>query len=220
MILWILLAVCVVALSVVLAIKSMRDYQQISQSGSRLFLIRHSKELAKQLNSIHADLLRSNLSLSLERLFKGNQSALAVFGPTQILTKYKNSLDLLELEDYTNVNEEISAWEVGIKESGFLSLARDRQKIFGNLPKFADTEQFWWQVIVWVPSGQPMLKFQCQIRAVLLTADSERRKQLTQTLQNLASVSNAQLIDFKKRSWQKVDNPALNSAQLLQLILI
>lgn len=211
MILWILLAVCVVAISFVLAIKSMRDYQEIP-SGNSLFLIRQSKELLRQLNKIYDDLARSNLSLSFERLFRGNQSALAVFGPTEILTKYKNSLDLLELEDYTNVsNNEISAWEVGFRNG----------KLFGNLPTLSDDEQFWWQVIVWVDKGQPMLKFQCQIRAILLTPDLERSKLLTHSLQNLASDSNAQLIDFyKRRSWQKVDNPALDSAQLLDLILI
>jgi len=209
MILWIALFVLVVALSYVLAAKSMRDYQEIPSDAGEygLFLIRNRGGLTSGLlHSIHDELLSSGLNISFERVFKGNESALLVFGPQNLLAKFNHILNLLELEDYTNIDNTL-AWEIEIKESG--------QKIFGNLPPLLDQEQFWWQLVLWVNKSKPMSSklFHGQIRAVLKSEDPLKRKNVSQKLQN---------IDFyQKRSFQKkAKNNSFNSMEIIQLISI
>lgn len=230
MILWFVLFILVVAVSFVLAAKSMRDFTEISTSNEEysLFLIRKAERLnVELLNSIHNSLLRTNSIISFEKLFKGKNSAMVVFGPGKLLMAYKDLLDLLELEDYTNVNvEEIFTWEVGIKNNGQRAPEGEvdnGQKMFGNLPQLLETEQFWWQVIF---SGDQ----KAQITAVVISTDAKNRNSLTNNLQLLAperliklpkAFSNAQLLDFyQKRSLRKDNkNPNLSFEQILQLLL-
>lgn len=219
-ILWVILFILIVAISFVLAIRSMKDFAQTPQSNDdySLFLIRNVSGLNGQLlNSIRAN-VKSALNISFERLFKGKKSALVVFGPRKPLLNYKDSLDLLELEDYTNVNaEHISCWEVAIKNN-----APSGEKLFINLPEFSDTEQFFWQVIF-------SNLLQPQIRAVVVSDDNGSRDNLTQALQNISpkmltrlpkAFSNAQLLDFyQKRSFVKSNkNRTLSPEQILQLL--
>lgn len=218
MILWILLFFLVVAISFVLAAKSMKDFTQVPHEEEySLFLIRKLKHLdTNLLESIKKHLAKQNLLLSFERLFKGNQSALVVYGPKHLLLGYKDTLDLLELDDYTNVDSStVSAWEMGIKNS---------QEIFKRLPQLHDDEQFFWQVII---SG----KFNPQITAVVISQDPLRRHTLSSSFQNLApqrvfklpkAFSNTQLLDFYKiRSLRGGNtNPSLNTLEFLQLVLL
>ncbi len=210
MILWIVLFVLVVAISFILAAKSMRDFREIPTNEQYgLFLIRKTQELSVQLlNSIQGELLDPNSVISLERLFRGEKSALVVYGPKLIISKYHQNLDLLELEDYTKVDpKQISAWEVGIKEKG---------KVFDNLPELSQKEQFWWQVII--SSG-----FNIQVRAVVVSGDDVRRTSLTQTLHNLApekiiklpkAYSNEQILEFyKTRSFKKDEKTPVSKAE-------
>lgn len=222
MILWILLFVLVVAISFVLAAKSMRDFTEVPSEEEEysLYLIRKTPGLSKDiLDSIHQDLSGQNRIISFERLFKGGKSALVVFGPSKLILKYKDSLDLLELEDYTDVNvSHIFAWEAGIKSSD------GRQKIFGNLPQLSETEQFWWQVII-------STDFKPQITAIVVSEDATKKHSLSQSVQNMAkdiviklpkAFSNAQILDFYKiRSIRGGNNnPTLSSEQILQLLLL
>lgn len=105
MILWIVLFILVVALSYVLALKSMKDFVQTPEEGS-LYLIRNRHKLSEALHFIAAKLQTSNLSISFEKLIKGKKAALVVYGPKQILEKLIPVLDLLELEDYTKKDDE------------------------------------------------------------------------------------------------------------------
>lgn len=221
MILWVILFVLVVAISFILAVRSMRDFTEIPQGQDEysLFLIRKSHQLDGQLfNSIRQQLLLHNTFISFERLFKGKKSALVVFGPRKLLLNYKDILDLLELEDYTNVDiEHFFAWEVGIKKGAQLT-----QKLFTHLPHFLEKEEFWWQVIL-------SASFKAQITAILVSEDATRRNQLVQNLQNLApdriiklpkAFSNTQILDFyKKRSFRKDSHhPVLTSEATLHLL--
>ena len=222
MILWILLFVLVVAISFILAAKSMRDFADIPSIADEysLFLIRKLDFLNKDLlDQLISNLLKQNKILSFERLFKGDQSALVVFGPRHLLLNHKAALDLLELEDYTDINvNHISAWEVGIKKMS------GEEKIFSNLPKLLENEQFWWQVIVSV-SLKP------QITAMIVSADTVRRNTLREPLQHLEkekvvklpkAFSNSQLLDFYKARSLRGDNnnPVLNTEDFLDLLRI
>lgn len=237
MILWILLFVGVVILSFLLALQSMRDYQEIPpRSRYGLFLIRNPRALtAGVLNHLAQDFLETNQLISFERLFKGNKSTLLIFGPRELFNLY-DMLELLELEDYTDVNwERISAWEVGVKEGKGESLdfARDKSEkgkgIFENLSGLQEEEHFWWQLVL-SGSFKPERCF-FEIRAVLLSDDIQRKKLLTEELQNLApgnlftlpkAFSNQQLLDFYQKRSLKRDNknPSLKPEEVLNLISI
>lgn len=236
MILWIALFLLVLAISFVLAVQSMKDYQEIpSQTGEEygVFLIRKPVFFTHDiLTKLHQDCLDSGLVISFERLVKGAKSALVVYGPKRLLGSHTNTLDLLELEDYVFQTSpgDISAWEVGMKVAGQTS-AEDVKNYFKKFPPLSEGEQFWWQLVL-APekSVSDKKSFQAQIRAVLLSPDQIKRTNLAQTLQNLVpekliklpkAFSDAQIIDFyQKRSLRKDGkNPLLESKEILQLLV-
>jgi len=193
----------------------MKDYQEIP-SGEKeysLYLIRKPLFLTSQILSALVNLSKGKI-ISLERLFKGQTSALVIFGPKKILeAHFSDILGLLELEDYTKVSEVIS-WEVGKK--GQTDLNAD---IFGDLPVFSEQEQFWWQVII--------RDFEVQMRAVFAFADKER-KQLASVLEkvgekNLSKLpkafSSEQILDFyRKRVFTPADSFTSKSDEVLSFI--
>lgn len=225
MILWIGLFVLVLAISFVLALKSMKDYQEIpifSREDFSLFLIRNYQGLNEQmLSMLYEDLIQSGLNISFERLFKGKESAIVIFGSSQILRKYKDTLNLLELEDYTNIElGNISSWEMGFKEGG--------EALFTKIPELKDSEQIWWQLLLWVNKDK-VNSFQSHIRVAVISNDKYRRKELAQGLQKISpeylyklpkAFSDTQIIDFyKKRSFpSRSKNKSLTSSQILKLI--
>ncbi|TSC86852.1 MAG: Uncharacterized protein G01um10147_727 [Microgenomates group bacterium Gr01-1014_7] len=232
MILWIVLFIVIVAISFLLALRSMKDYQEIpSESQYALFLIRNPKALnSRILTNLAEDFLKRNLILSFERLFKGNKSTLLIFGP-KLLADLYDMLDLLELEDYTDVSSDrISAWEVGIKEGKGESLdyARDKRVkgkgVFVNFPQLNESEHFWWQVLI-------SRAFKPQIRAIVVSDSQSRRKQLLEELEKLAPhklyklpkvFSDSQILEFyKNRSYAVAnENPHLTPDEILSLIKI
>lgn len=213
MILWVALFVLVLAISFILALLSMRDYQHVIEGDNSLFLIRNPQQLK--------ELLTSSTNVVLERLFRGKETALVVFGPRETLAKYRLQLDLVELEDYTNCDkDQVVSWEVGVKEvSG---------GIFKDLPVLKDTEQFWWQLLIYQNPKNKGL-FQTQIRAVFISEDSQRRKEISQKLQNISpnlfkipkAFSNEQLLNsYKTRAFLQRSNNNLDLASILKLISV
>lgn len=218
MILWLTLFLLIIGISFILALRSMKDYQEIPRKSDLdygLFLIRRPGNFdTKLLDSIRELVLLENAIISFERVFKGRQSALTIFGPKTVLDKFTRSLDLLELEDYTSALAEgdISVWEVGEKERGELTL-----------PELSNEDQFFWQVVVG--------KDQTQIRAALYCNDPVRRKTLAAELQNLNArafvkiprpFSNEQMLGFyRTRSLGKDSKRSiLNSEEIVSLLRI
>ncbi len=217
MILWLLLFLIVIGLSFFLAFRSMKDYQEIPQADSvdyGLFLVRQIKNFdAKLLDSIRQEVSAQGRVVSLERLFKGSQTALTIFGPKNILDKFQSGLDLLELEDYTTEfsDSRVNVWEVGVKESSKL-----------NLPQLEAEEQFFWQVILG--------KNQVQIRAAVSSKDPVRKKMLA-SAQNLNAgglykipkpFSTEQMIEFyRTRSLSKATKgPILDTEGIMRLLMV
>ncbi len=182
MILWVALFLLIVIISFILAMQSMRDYQEIPQQSKEeygLFLIRQTASFNPEiLNSILKMITAEGLIISLERLFKGSESALAIFGPKKHLVKFSGDLSLLELEDYAArlESKDLSTWEVGVKDKArFDPYTPDN--ITNNLPKLDKEDQFFWQIV--------LNQHQTQIRAVLYTKDKEKRKVLAPLFHNL-----------------------------------
>ena len=227
MILWLLLFLLVIGISFILAFRSMKDYQEIPRKADMdysLFLIRQVKTLdVKILNTIRQEVLAQGEIISLERLLKGSETALTVFGPKSILGKFQSGLNLLELEDYAAefTDSRVCVWEVGAKET--VKLDPDHfSDILSNLPKLESDEHFFWQVI--------LSKDQVQIRAAVSSKDPIRKKMLS-SVQNLNAgglvkipkpFSNEQMIEFyRARSFSK-DNfgPILDSEGIMRLLKV
>lgn len=156
MILWLALIFLIIAVSFVLALRSMKDYQEIPQQSLRygLFLIRRTENFNLSLvDNIRKLAEEDGLIVSIERLFKGKQSALTIFGPKKILEKFTLELSLLELEDYAGKidNKDIIVWEIGVKENNKL-----------NFPLLDGEGQFFLQIVLG--------KGQVQIRVAALVA--------------------------------------------------
>ncbi len=232
MILWLALFFIVIAISFVLALQSMKDYQEIplkSKEDYALFLIRNTENLtAPVLASIREHIVKDGLIISFERLFKGKRMALTIFGPKRILEKFADSLALLELEDYSlNLNTaDVHLWEMGSKSKDLKEPVSP--DIFKNLPSLGDEEQFLWQVVLGA-SGNKTPEFQSQIRAAVYSKDPARRMDLVPLFQNMATgelvkvpkpFSHEQMMSFYRlRSLGKdSDGPLLLPEKLLNLI--
>lgn len=211
----------VVVVSFFLAYRSMRDYkEEVGESDKEysLFLIRNTQNLTQSFLQSIKDLLKSGKIISFERLFKGTNSALVVFGPKKILLTHASNLGLVELEDYTKDKDPIGVFEMGSKD-----LSRLSESVFTNFPKLSEDEQIFWQV-----SLKPEeVNFMGQIRVVILSSEI-RRKQITNALQNLRPdtlikvprpYSKQNLFQFyKSRSVDSKASLKVNFKQLLNLI--
>lgn len=225
MILWLALFFLIIAISFVLALLSMRDFPQLphSQKEDGLFLIRQPGNLSTDiLNLIQTRITEEGAVVSIERLLKGKKSTLVIFGPKKVLQSLPQ-LDLLELEDYTDVNRgNLSAWEVGVKS--FKDRNLSVKSFFKDLPQLDMEEQFWWQIVL----GS---SFQSQIRAVVISPDIQKRWDLSSSIQRLdlgrltkiaKPFTQDQTLDFYQSRSLMLDphNPNLTPQEVLQLILL
>ncbi len=227
MIAWLALFLLVVGISFVLAFRSMKDYQEIPQKEAQdygLFLMRTPQLLEKLLDSIHEQMLSEGLIISLERLFKGKETTLTIFGPKKILERHIQDLNLLELEDYAVSldNNQSLAWEVGVKTKEI-----NLDNIFKDFPDLGDN-QFFWQIVLYAKKGADSF-FETQIRAVVYSQSQEKRKELADNLQNLGvltkvpiAFSNSQIMNsYALRSLSKDSKgPILSVQEVVQLLKV
>lgn len=233
MILWIILFLLIIAISLILAYLSMRDYQEIPQKSPveyGLFLIRQTDQFNPGiLNSIREYMIQQSLIISIERLFKGKQTALTIFGPKKILAQFTSQLNLLELEDYVQnlVNEDIFIGEVGAKDTTKAKLSY-ASNMFRALPILDNEDQFFWQIIL--NARKHDLSFQTQIRILVCSKDPLRKQALAASFQDLSEelikipqpYSQEQMMDFyRERSLSKDSKgPILTSEAVTNLLKI
>lgn len=191
----------------------MKDFQETSgnlMDEHGLFLIQVPKSLTLEvLNRLH-DVAFGEI-ISLERLFKGDRTALVIFGPKKLLSEFSDTLKLLEIEDYTNVPaESATVWEVGLRN-------KDDLNLWKKIPSLGAQDQLWWQVVM--TSKETGLKplwgwfnrlttynlassrissldqvnspkiFTCQMRTVMISENHGQRQKLTQEIENLTKDS-------------------------------
>ncbi len=173
MLFWIILFLIVVALSFILAFLSMKDYKAAPKdfkSDYGLFLIRNSKNLSPQILASISQKEGKNHIISVERLIKGIQAALVIYAPKELLAPFLETLNLLELEDYTDLDpQSITLWEIGTKQEQ-VSLYEPPF----NIPVLKPDEQVWEQIVV---KGNLV-----QIRVAAVAANLSRRKQILESL--------------------------------------
>lgn len=228
MFLWILLFLVIIVISFLLAYLSMSDFRVFAVPGKKysLFLVRNIEKFDDgMLQKLHTLIYKKKYLISLERLFKGDKSALVVFGPRDILINFKSDLSLVELEDYTkNIEGDFVAWEMGIK----IEQLKPNATFLKNTPPLLSSEQFWWQVVLAPISQKGEDIFTTQIRAVFNYDSEERNKQITPILQSLSDgflvkvpkpYTKEQILAFyQKRSLEKGEfNPQLKAQDLTTL---
>ena len=227
MIFWIIIFIIVIFISLILAVLSMKDYSKIQKIPNieyGLFLIRRTSHLSLEiLNNIWTDL--ENDLVSFEKLFKGEESALLIYGPKDLLKSFYFELNLLELEDYIPKDEDsLYFWEFGLK--GDLSRL---ENLYEKLPTLSKTEQFWLQIVL--GSIHQRNVFRGEIRAVVYSQDSLSSAKLVHFLRNLSpsylirlpkAYSNKQILDsYKSRSLGlKETKTVLNPQQILKLLQV
>lgn len=99
---WIILFFVIILTSAVLAFRSMRDYEEFPENlnlNSVFFLGNPNAFTVETLKKLHGLLLGRKQFFSIERLIKGREKALVLFGPKE-LPGFLPELNLVELEDY------------------------------------------------------------------------------------------------------------------------
>jgi hypothetical protein len=249
MTIWLALFIIIIITSFILAYLSMKDYQETpaKHSGFGIFLIQNPQTFNNAvLRSLYSDAQKRQAIITVERLFKGSKSALIITGNREILEKYTQILNLLELEDFTNLLEDyLVAWEIGLKEGTSRPIKID--DIFKDMPIFETNEQFWWQLTFhapvfkkhtlidffsWLILGKKAsaTTFKCQIRAVLYSPDANRRAKFSEELQRLGEpiltkiprpITSSQMFhNYKMRSIFPADSYLLDLGvdEVLQLL--
>lgn len=99
---WIVLFFIIILVSAVLAFRSMKDYEEFpgSENINSLFFVANSQNFTENsLKKLHKAFLNSKQFFSLERLNKGQERVLVIFGPREI-PEILPELKLVEIEDY------------------------------------------------------------------------------------------------------------------------
>lgn len=228
MIFWVLLFILVVLISFFLAMQSMRNFREVPQAQEKdygPFLIRKTMNITTDfLDQLHTQILKEGFIVSFERLFKGSESTLVLFAPRKIAQNYLTSLDLIEIEDYTDVPKEgILGFEMGTKAD---KNNKNLQNFFGNFPKLEDDETVWWQLIIMARKER---LFEVLPRVIIKGRDLIRAAEIEKKLHHLAGgflikipkpYSIGQILQFyKQRNLNKdMHNPTITSNEVLNLI--
>ena len=185
-----------------------------TKSEYGLFLVRNISNFNLFfISSIFEQIYKKNILISFERLFKGGEGALSIFGPKSIISKYKD-LNLLELEDYARLDlNHTSIFEVNLRVTKGLK---------ESLPKLLNDERIWIQLVAKGDKG-----FSSQIRVIIYSVD--RLKQLTEEFhthfkEKIVKLpkpySKEQLFEFyKSRSFIKGDTQKIKAEDVLNLSL-
>ncbi len=172
--------IIVILISFWLARSSMKDYKEGVKNYKNeygLFLVRNSVALNHEcLSLIRAKIVLTDDFFSLERLLKGQESALVIFGPKGVLAGFVPTLNLIELEDFTvSVSKaNLSVAELGVKAGNGVGL--DFTSIFDEIESLSNEEQIWTQVVMKADKNSQNLT--ALIRIAVLSYDQVRRNKI------------------------------------------
>ncbi len=184
---WVILFIIIFVSSTYLAWKSMKDFQEvpISNFGYTLFLIRNPHSL--DLDKLYKFALDGDFIFSLERLFKGEESALVIYAPNHLANSLQE-LDLVPLEDYlsppqtppnpktVSVNDSYT-WMIEPKIENGLDIKQD----FLKEPPLNESNRFFWQIVA-SPINGITHKFQVTIRATVTETIPQKKIELAKKI--------------------------------------
>lgn len=170
---WIILIGITIVVSLILTLRSMKDYHDVpsSKEENGLFLIRNRQGLSSnKLDKVH----------SLERFFKGKEDALILYGPKSLMQSLPE-LNLLELEDPLGSQvkpDDAFAWVIQPKDSAVQKTGNINKVIFFNELDLEEDQIFFWQ-IVFSPEGY---EFQSTIRGIIVDQSPHQRVLLSKLI--------------------------------------
>ncbi|MBI2022918.1 hypothetical protein HYS97_03665 [Candidatus Daviesbacteria bacterium] len=202
MVIWLVLAGAVLIISFILAFRSMKGFKEIPQSKipNSLFLIRNTLEFNEEtVRSLgdYAKVLDSQIAF--ERLFRGQETALVIYGPKTLPGAFPK-LNLLEIEDYlgkTSVDESIG-WII----SGKIAPAITNANIFAGL-KLGESQKIYWQIVCFGPAKSDGL-FQATIRVLILDKSPAEKAELAKKLKALIEEKTGLLQKSREESTSQV----------------
>lgn len=219
-IIWVALFIIIISVSLILAVRSMRDYAETpvhSDTHYSLYLIKNEAGLDEDvLESIDQIINQKRLIVSFERLYKGSKQALVVYGPVVILKQFADTLNLMELEDYSlkysdPIPSGILSWEISSHD--FHKTDRPILDLTKMPVTLNDTEELWWQLVLQPKCEKNGLQplFKALIRVTVIVQDDNRASEIKSKLDdwvrttNLVTIpqvfSTVQMIEFyQKRS--------------------
>lgn len=198
----------IILVSAVLAFRSMKDYEEFpgSENINSLFFVANLQNFTENsLKKLHKSLLSSKQFFSLERLNKGRERVLVIFGPREI-PEILPELKLVEIEDYLadpNSLEQKPDKKVSVNHAlTWLVEGKPNKKPLhiGEELKNLDLEknqQFHIQIVA-IPeaAATDLEKFQSTIRVMVVEDDSFKRvalaKILTQGLEQATGLNRHQ----------------------------
>lgn len=200
---WIIAFIFVTIISLVLAYRSMKDYQELPAANVEygLFLIRNKRTLnLEYLKKLHELTLGQKATFSLERLYKGRDQALTLYLPKTLVTNIPE-LELLELEEYIDQETDPVALKTSRTNKPnldstivwMISAKNNPQKELLIGPTFLhsidldEQQQFFFQVVC---QPQPADKkglgswiFQVTIRVIVSDSDPNKRINLAKEVE-------------------------------------
>lgn len=218
---WIAIFLIAIVISSLLAYRSMKNLQDIPAPGLPygLFLIRNKAVFNKEtLEKLYVWSLNLKATFSLEKLFRGSQSAFVVFAPLGIV-EFLPELQLLQLENYLPKVSDSFVWQISPKLSPKKLVVGEA---FLKKVNLSEQQQFFWQVVCF-PQKKGWL--QVTIRAMVVDQEQMKRIELAKAIDKHISDStglikqrgeiNSNLYDnFEKRAVTKKEvEPFLLSVQ-------
>ena len=194
MLFWLSLFLIIAVLSFILAKRSVKNAEtkvKAPDEPRSLFLIHNPEDINELLLAkIHQQLLKERSVVSFERLYRGNESVLTIYGP-QNLPQLLPELNLLELEDYLVPKErtfevkeanKINAdqafiWNVALKPG------LGQGNLLSNLDLGSDEHFFFQLVLQAVPDKKDLInQFRVTARALAATKDRMEKVKLAKRL--------------------------------------
>lgn len=191
-VIWIALFFIIILISCVLAFRSMRDYEEFPESSglnSVFFIGNTANFTVETLNKLHKFLLNDKQFFSLERLYRGKERALVIFGPGD-LKVHLPELNLVELEDYidgegVSVNQSLT-WLIEAKNNPKKIL-----HIGGELKnlEIGPEQKFFIQIVCMPLANHSESTFQATLRVMAVEGDPSTRIQLAKKVDQAFSLA-------------------------------
>jgi hypothetical protein len=240
---WIVAFFIIILVSAVLAFRSMKDYEEFPNNLSlnTVFFIGNPQNLtAQSLKKLHSLFIGRKQFFSLERLNKGKERALVIFGPRD-LPEILSELNLVEIEDYlasqtvlsvsdklVNVNQTFT-WliEPKINNKKQLHVGIEIKDL-----QLGDRQKFFIQIICVPESHKGVENFQATLRVMVVDEDPMEKVALAKKIKTTLEIATGLNIhednfpeqkkfeSFKQRSLvpKEVTQFTLNEEEIYSLI--
>lgn len=195
---WMLIIIAVMIVALFLALRSMRDYQDVpkNKSDSGLFLVGNKANLTPEVIFKVNELAKFYDSpVSFEKLYKGTESVLIIYGLTKLVREFPE-LALLELEDYLAESEPDLALPKDLKKiavknciSWVISGSGSKHELqlksrFINMVRLDDDQHFSLQIITSVNTNRTT-SLQATMRVIVADQDPNQRIKLVKQINQL-----------------------------------